>query len=145
MQRNSVGRTPASYWLVALISLPWHALGVYDFIMTNARDPEYLAYFPPELIDYLDAMPVWALAAWAFTVWGALAGSLLLLVRSRFAVQAFFLSLICLGLSTMYEGASQLPPAMRTPAWMAFTLVIWMGAIGFATFAFFYRKVGVLR
>jgi hypothetical protein len=145
MRSNSAGHTPASFWIITLVSLLWHALGVYDFIMTGMRDSAYLANFPPELVDYLDAMPVWALAAWALTVGGALAGSLLLLLRSRFAVEAFVLSLICLGLGTMYEGANQLPLAMRTPFWMVFNLVVWIGAIGFAMFAVWFRKAGVLR
>ena len=145
MKAKSDRRPPASFWIVAVISLPWHAFGVYDFIMTNSRDTGYLANFPPELINYLDAMPIWALAAWALTVGGALAGSLLLLLRSRFAVHAFFLSLVCLGLGTMYEGVNQVPPAMRTLSWMALTVAIWLGAIGFAAFAYWYRRAGVLR
>ncbi|MEO6092493.1 MAG: hypothetical protein ABIT04_04380 [Novosphingobium sp.] len=145
MQPESARPTPGTFWAFALLSLAWNGLGAYDFIMTNLRDPGYLAHFPPELVDYLDTMPAWAVITWALSTWSAAAGSLLLLLRSRFAVEAFFLSLICLGIFTMYQGASQLPAAMRTPSMMVATLVIWMGAIGFAAFAFWHRKGGLLR
>lgn len=95
--------TPWHLWAVGTVSVLWNAIGCYDFTFTNLRDPAYLAAVPPEIIQMIDGFPVWAIAAWAAGVWGAMAGSLLLLLRSGFAVHAFVASLIGLAGTTVYR------------------------------------------
>jgi hypothetical protein len=138
-------RTPVHLWIVGVISLLWNAFGCFDYVMTNIRDPGYIAQFPPEMIQILDEFPVWVMAAWAFGVWGAVVGSLLLLLRSRFAVHAFALSLAGLAASTAYQATLDMPAAMKTTGMMVMNLVIWAGAIVFLVYAMRMRKAGVLR
>lgn len=139
-------RVPLSFWIVAVASLSWNAFGGYDFTMTNLRDPAYLAHFPPGMIGYLDGFPAWTLAAWALGVWGAVAGSVLLLARSRFAVIAFALSLAGLALSTVYQFVlSDPPPEMTSAPMLAMTALIWAAAIFLLWYALRARRQGVLR
>lgn len=133
------------FWAVALASLPWNGFGAFDFSMTMIRDPGYLAQFPPEMMPVIDAFPAWAIAAWACGVWGALAGSLLLLARSRFAVLAFGLSLAGLAASTGYQMSIDMPASLTTPAMRAMTAAIWAGALFFLWYAWRQRRAGVLR
>ena len=84
-------KTPFHLWIVGVLGLVWNSYGCYDYLMTNTRNAEYLAQFPPEMMQVIDAFPLWVMAAWAFGVWGAIAGSVLLLMRSRFAVHVFTL------------------------------------------------------
>jgi hypothetical protein len=141
----SPARTPVHLWIVGVLSLLWNAFGCFDYVMTNIRDRGYLAQFPPEMIQMLDEFPVWVMAAWACGVWGALAGSLLLLLRSRFAVHAFALSLAGLAVSTAYQATLDMPPELKTTGMMVMNLVIWAGAILFLVYAIRMRKAGVLR
>lgn len=83
---------PRHLVLVALLGLSGAAFCAFDFVMTNIRDTAYIARIPAEAIQRLDVMPPWSVAAWALGIGGALGGSLLLLVRSRFAVRVFALS-----------------------------------------------------
>ncbi|WP_313435707.1 hypothetical protein [Novosphingobium sp.] len=76
-------RTPRHLWIVGVLALVWNAFGCTDFSMTVTRNPEWLAPLSPEMIDWLDAAPSWTIVTWALGVWGGLAGSLLLLLRSR--------------------------------------------------------------
>jgi hypothetical protein len=147
MNTSTLGqqRTPVHLWIVGVLSLLWNAFGAFDYVMTNIRDPGYLAQFPAEMIQILDEFPVWVTAAWAFGVWGALAGSILLLLRSRFAVHAFALSLAGLAASTAYQATLDMPPAMETTGMMIMNLLIWAGAIVFLVYAIRMRKTGVLR
>lgn len=46
------------------------------------------------LIDYYVSMPGWVYLPWTLGIGGAVAGTVLLLLRSRFAVHAFVISLI---------------------------------------------------
>jgi len=138
-------RASRLFWIVAGLSLLWNSYGAYDYLMSNMRDPGYLAWFPPEMVQALDRMPLWVVAAWAFGVWGALAGSVLLLLRSRFAVHAFALSLFGLAASTFYQFGARIPEALRTTGMNAMTLVIWIVAVGLFLYAARMRREGVLR
>jgi len=138
-------KAPAWFWVVAVLSLLWNAFGCLDYAMTVTRNPAYIAQFPPETIDYLDAMPAWALAAWALGVWSALLGSVLLLVRSTWAVTAFGASLLGLGLTTVYQAMSNEPPAMSSGVNLAITVIIWIVAAALFWFSLGMRARGVLR
>lgn len=138
-------KAPAWFWVVAVLSLLWNAFGCLDYTMTVTRNPAYIAQFPPETIDYLDAMPVWAIAVWALGVWSALLGSVLLLVRSGWAVTAFAASLLGLGLSTVYQTVSNAPPAMETGVNLAVMVIVWIVAVALLWFSIGMRARGVLR
>lgn len=144
---NDAVATPPrrSFWIVAVLSLLWNAFGAVDYTLTNLRYAAYIRNFPVEAIQMIDAMPVWALSAWALGVWGALAGSLLLLIRSRFAVHAFAISLLGLAASSSYQFGLDLPPSLTTPGMNAIMLVIWIVAIGLLLYALRMRRQGVLR
>jgi hypothetical protein len=136
---------PWHFWPVAVISPPWNAFGAYDYVMTNLRDADYLKQFPPEMMDYIDEMPFWAMACWAIGVWGAVLGSVLLLARSRFAVHAFVASLLGLVASTAYQASLDIPTPMLSGPMLAMTVVIWIAAVFFVWYAMRMRKAGVLR
>lgn len=135
--------TPVHLWIVGVVSLLWNAFGAYDFLMTNIRDPAHLAQFPPEMIQQIDGFPAWTVVAWGCGTWGGLAGSLLLLFRSRFAVHAFALSLAGLALVTGYQVAAGIYGVTGGLAVM--NLVIWAIAAALLVYAVKMRKRGVLR
>lgn len=138
-------KVPLHFWLIAVLALLWTAFGCLDFTMTVTRNPYYLAQFPPEMVDFIDAFPAWVIAAWALGVWGALVGSVLLLARSRWAVVAFAGSLLGLALTTIYQATVDMPEAMATGANLAMTVIIWIVAIALLWFAIRMRSRGVLR
>ena len=138
-------RTPWHLWVVGVLSLLWNAFGAFDYTMTNLRNPDYIAQFPPEMMPIIDAFPVWVMAAWAFGVWGALAGSILLLLRSRHAVHAFFVSIVGLAVSTFYQATIDMPASMTTTGMKAMNTVIWIAALAFLWYSVRQYKAGRLR
>ncbi len=145
MNETVRARAPWHFWAIAVVSLLWNAFGCVDYFMTMTRNPDYLAQFPPEMIDFLDGFPVWATVAWAFGVWGSLAGSLLLLLRSRHAVTAFAISLAGLVVSTVYQQAANPPAALSTPGMLAMTGVIWVSLLFLLWYAWKQHRAGVLN
>jgi hypothetical protein len=137
--------TPWHLWAVGVLSLLWNAFGAYDYTMTNLRDPGYLAQFPAEMMPYIDGMPVWATTAWALGVWGSLAGSVLLLMRSRFAVHAFAISLAGLAVSALYQATIEMPASLRSPEMLVMNVIIWAALLLFLWYAVRMRQRGVLR
>ena len=89
-------RAPWHVWVVGVISLLWNSYGCYDYTMTKLDPAHYLAGSGMSAAGqaYMLALPAWVTAFWALGVWGSLAGSLLLLARSRHAVTAFAASLV---------------------------------------------------
>jgi hypothetical protein len=147
---NRTVKTPWHLWVVGMLSLVWNGFGVTDYMMTNLKNMWWLrdfAQLTAEQIAYFDTMPSWATAAWAFGVWGAFLGSLLLVLRSRHAVTAFAVSLAGLALVTFYQFV--LSPVDLTelfgPGPMLTTLVIWLIEIALLYYARRQTGKGVLR
>ena len=136
-----------SFWLIAILSLLWNLIGVIDFVMTLTRNADYLASFTPEQIAYFTSFPPWFIFVWGCGVWGALLGSILLLLRHRWAVSAFALSLAGLAVSSLWQyglSGADLSAIMPPGAWV-FTIVIWIIAIALFYYSIRQRRRGVLR
>ena len=149
---DNAGKAPWHLWVVGLVSLLWNAFGGYDYTMSQLRDRAYLeATMGPlgmsadQAIAFLDSFPVWANALWALGVWGSLAGSILLLLRSRFAATAYLVSLIGAVLSFAYQFTIELPPQMDTPMSKIMPLVIIAAVVLQWWYARTQKAAGVLR
>lgn len=143
---TEAAKAPISFWIISGVSLLWNAFGAVDYTLTKMRNPEYLAQFPPEMMEYLDKFPSWLTIFWALGVWGSLAGSLLLLVRSRHAVTAFCLSLLGLAVSSGYQlFGDAMPDSIKTPGFLAMNAVIWAALLFFIWYARRAAKQGLLR
>jgi len=94
VQQVSANRAAWHFWVIGAVALLWNAMGAMDYVMTQTRNEAYMSAFAPEQLEFFYGMPSWAVAAWAIAVWGSVLGSLLLLLRTRFAVWAFLASLI---------------------------------------------------
>jgi len=141
-------RTPWHLWVVGVVSLLWNAFGAFDFVSTITRGEAYLREmnFDQAMIEYFLAMPDWMYVPWTLGVWGAVIGSILLLLRNRFAVWAFALSLIGAVVSLAYGQFMDPPPLapdMAMMKWMPF--VIMLITVLLFVYAFNMRRKGVLR
>lgn len=132
------GHPTAVFWIVSLLALFWNGFGVFDYVMTNMRDPAYIEQFPAEMIAQIDEFPYWVMAAWALGVFGGLIGSLMLLMRSRFAVYGFMASILGLAGSSFYQVSVGI-------AFDPMMLVIWLVAILLLVLSIRWHRAGVLR
>ena len=141
-------KTPIHLWLVGIVSLLWNAGGAFDYVMTKTNAADYLAAQPEARLMLLDQAPLWFGFTWAVGVWFSIIGSLLLLMRSRYAAGAFALSLLGLIGSSIYtyliaDGGSMVAAAGTAAIVFSFAiplilLVLWIYARAMA-------KRGVLR
>jgi hypothetical protein len=86
-------RAPWHLWLTGVAALLWNAGGAFDYYMMKTSNAAYQAQLSPAQRAFYDDYPFWVNVAWALGVWGAVAGAILLLLRSRFAIHAFAISL----------------------------------------------------
>jgi hypothetical protein len=145
-------RTPIHIWIVGALSLLWNCFGCYDYLMTRLRDTDYIASAmpgvdPDAVLAWVDAFPLYAQVGWGLGVWMGLAGSILLLIRHRWAVSAYGLSLVgaVLGLGYQIALAPPLPGAHETPMMKAIPYIIILIAAALFLYARGQEKKSVLR
>ena len=138
--------TPWHLWAVGVVGLLWNCMGALDYTMTKTHNAAYLANLTPEQLAWVEAFPAWASGGWALGVWGSVAGSLLLLLRHRWAIAAFALSLVGLVVTTIYQfGVGDMPASLNTSFTLAFSAAIWIVALLLFWYAMRMRTKGVLR
>lgn len=146
---TEAGKTPWHLWVVGIASFFWHCIPVSDYIGFKTKAAWYLegAGLKPEQIAWVDAYPIWADAGWALGVWGAMAGSVLLLARSRHAVTAFIVSLVGLAIMSLYQVGMQAAEyqALFGDSILMFLGFIWIVAIVLFLYARAMKAQGVLR
>ena len=140
-------RAPWHLWFVGVVSLLWNGMGAFDFVMTKIRSESYMSQFTPEQLEYFYSFPLWANIGWTFGVWGSLLGSVALLLRSRWAVWLFALSIAGLLVTTIYNfvltnGAEIMGGGIFV--WV-FSALIWLVTIALFFYARRMAGVGVLR
>lgn len=141
------GATPWHLWAAGVISLLWNAFGGYDFVMSVTQGEAYwrASGMTDAMVAYYNAMPTWMYVPWVLGVWGAVAGSVLLLMRNKLAVPAFGLSLLGAVGSLAYGLANPMPPLPEAMAMMSYMpWVIVLIAAVLAAYAWTMAKKGVL-
>ncbi|MDQ8028362.1 MAG: hypothetical protein REJ23_06520, partial [Brevundimonas sp.] len=102
--------------------------------------------FDQAMIDYYLAMPDWMYGPWILGVWGAVLGSLLLLLRRKWAVHAFALSFLGALVSLIYSKMIDPPPipaGMEVMGYMGFVIALIAALL--LWYAWAQSKKGVLR
>jgi hypothetical protein len=146
MATTAQTRTPTMLWVIGILSLLWNCFGCYDYLMTNLKNQAYLAQFNPDILAYMDKLPAWTTGFWALGVWGGLAGAVLLLMRSRYAVWLYGVSLIGAVVGLGYQMfLTKMPAAMNEGAMRFMPWVIILIAAFQLWYAWNEEKKGVLR
>jgi len=140
---------PWHLWVVGVVSLAWNSFGAFDFVSSVTRGEEYFreSGMNQAMIDYYNAMPTWMYVPWVVGVWGAVIGSILLLLRKRLTVPVWGLSFLGALISLLYgvviNKAPAPPPEMAMMSYMPYVIVL-IAAV-FAWYAWTMKKAHVLR
>jgi hypothetical protein len=126
-------KTPWHLWVVGVGSLLWNSGGALDFVMTQTRNAAYMKDFTQAQLDFFYGFPFWVVAAWGIATWGAVLGSLLLLLRRKLATLFFLASLLCMvltmirnyGLSNGWQVMGGLGPLIFSAVIFAIGLLLW--------------------
>lgn len=112
---NATAATPRakSFWIVAIAALLWNLIGTAMFYFQVSMTPEQIAALPAPQREVCEATPTWLYALFGIAVIGGVLGSLGLLLKKRWAVPLFLVSLVAVVLQTVAT-------FVVTPAWSAF-------------------------
>lgn len=150
MATTSEGRTPVHLWIVGVLALLWNAMGAYNYLMTRTRDADYLQSMMPNVdpntvLAWIDGFPLWAQVGWGLGVWMGLLGAVLLLVRSRWALWSFALSLVGIILGIGYQLTASPPPGSAEGMGAMMPYVVIALGVFLLWYSWSMEKKGVLR
>ena len=140
----TANRTTAPWhlWLVGVVTLLFNSMGIISYTTTKLGMLAEMGLTPSQ-IAFMDSYPAWVSGFWALGVWGAFAGSVLLLLRSRFAVAAMWAALVGLLVTTIYHYVLiEVPADMQAPA---LDMAIWVVTVFLLLYARAMAARGVLR
>ena len=143
----SSAKTPWHLWLVGVLLTSWNLMGALDFTMTQMKAEAVMKALTPEQLAYLNGFPSWAVAFWGLGTWGALLGSLLLLLRRGFAVTLFGASIVGAVVTDIYSYilTDSLKVMHGGPGALVFSAFILVVAVLLLVYARAMRRRGVLR
>ncbi|MCA0394016.1 MAG: hypothetical protein LCH70_07885 [Proteobacteria bacterium] len=127
---------PVSFRVISVLALLWNLVGVAMFFLQTGMSAEQIAALPDAQRVVYEAMPPWLAIFYGLGVFGGALGALGLLLRRRWAMPLFAISLaaVLVQMIAVY---------VLTPAWEAsgaaglpMTLLI----IGIAIFLFWYAR-----
>jgi len=137
-------KTPIHLWIIGVLTLLWNAMGAFDYTATKMKLDFYMSSFTEEQLAYFYGFPAWVTIFWAMAVWGALAGSLGLLLRKKWAVGAFIVSAVSMVITSVYNfGLSDGVKLMGFGA-VIFSAIIWVVAFFLLWYSWRMCKRGVL-
>jgi hypothetical protein len=139
--------TPWHLWVVGIVSLLWNCFGGYDYYMTQTQDLAYfeMTGFGQAEMEFFGSLPAWADGLWAIGVWGSVAGSILLLLRSRHAATAYLLSFLGAIASFVYQYTLPKPASLESSAVLGINLAILVVILAQWYYARRQAAAGVLR
>jgi len=135
---------PRHLWIVGVLALLWNAMGAFDYLATQMELEGYMSQFDEAQLAWFHGFPAWVVSAWALAVWSALLGSVALLLRKRWALWLFGVSLVGLAGTTLHNfGFSNGVEIMGTGG-VLFSVAVWVVAILLFLYAGSQAGKGVL-
>ncbi len=144
---NTTIKAPWHLWLIGIIAVLFNSIGVFDFVMSMAQGPKYMASagMTPEQIAHYQGMPGVMTAVWAAGVWSAFLASILLLLRRKLAFAVFVLSLVVYLIHLVYTYVLTNGGAIMGRQMAIVSAVIALLLLFFSWYSHAMRKRGVLR
>ncbi len=96
-------KSNTGFWIIAVIALIWNIMGVLAYLGQVYITDEVLNTMTPEQQELLANTPAWSTGVFAISVFGALLGSLLLLMRRKWATPLFLISLLAVLINMGYS------------------------------------------
>ena len=108
---NTTAKPPIHLWIVGGLATLWNGFGCFDYFMTRTRGADYIESMMPAIdgdamMGYINSFPIWVSLGWGLGVWAGLAGSILLLLRHRWAVAVLGMSLLGAVIGVGYQLAN---------------------------------------
>jgi len=137
-------KTPVHLWIIGVLALLWNSMGAFDYLATQLELEGYMSQFSEAQLAYFYGFPKWAVAFWAIAVWSAFVGSIFLLMRKKWAVYAFAISIAGMCVTAVYNFGMTNGAEIMGTGGVIFTAIIWVVSFFLLWYAWSQSKKGVL-
>jgi hypothetical protein len=137
-------KTPVHLWIVGVLALLWNLMGGFDYLATQLELEFYMSQYTEAQLEYFYGFPKLMTACWAFAVWGAIAGSIGLLMRKKWAVWAFAISCAGMIVTTIYSFGMTNGAEIMGAVGVVFSVIIWVITLFLLYYSWSQAKKGVL-
>ncbi|MDY8135840.1 hypothetical protein [Aquimarina sp. 2201CG5-10] len=100
---ETTNKTPVWYWIISIIGLIWNIMGVMAYLGQAYITEEALAALPEADQNFYNNAPAWVTAVFAIAVFSGVLGCLGLLLRKKWAIPLFLISLITVIAQQVYN------------------------------------------
>lgn len=83
-----------AFWIIAIIALVWNIMGVVRYVLQAYNTESFRAEFNEEQLALIDSAPAWITGVFAIAVFSGLLGCIFLLLKRKWAIPVFLVSLI---------------------------------------------------
>jgi hypothetical protein len=142
--REARSKTPVHLWIVGILALLWNGMGAFDYLAAQLELDFYMSQYTPEQLEYFYGFPKLVTACWAFAVWGAVAGTIGLLLRKKWAVWAYVVACAGMALTAIYNFGMTNGAEIMGSTGVIFSIIIWMFAFFLLWYSWSQSKKGVL-
>jgi len=142
MDRTTAAKVPWHLWVVGILSLLWNAGGAWTFIQAQSGAPMDM---DATEIAYFAAQEPWFVAVTDVAVVAPLLAAIVLLLRSRWAVHLYGLSIAAIVVTSVYDIGAGTALLLQDQGWLILDIVTTSLAILQLAYAIAMRKRGVLR
>ena len=94
MTTKTTVKPPTWFWIVSVLALLWNLIGVAQYLAQAYMGIEELESMTQEQRLAFESQPAWVTGAFAIAVWGGALGCIFLLLKKKWAVPIFVISLI---------------------------------------------------
>ena len=142
MASEAPTKAPWHLWVVGILSLLWNASGAWVFVSAQAGNPMDM---DATEIAYYAAQAPWFVAVTDVAFAAAILAAIALLLRSRWAVLLYGLSIAAILVTSAYDIAQGTALLLEDQGWLILSCVTTCLAIIQLAYAIAMRKRGVLR
>jgi len=99
---ESKNTAPIWFWVISVIAMLWYLMDMSAFFMRVLITEEALLAMPENQRIHMQSIPAWVNAVFAFEVIGGVFGSIGLLLRKKWALPLFIISIFGVFTQTFY-------------------------------------------
>ena len=142
IEQPVTGKAPWHLWVMGLLSLLWNAAGAWTIMSAQSGAPMDM---DATEIAYYAAQPQWFVAVADVVLISAILAAIALLLRSRWAVHLYWLSIAGIVVTSVYDIAAGTALLLQDRGWLILDVVTTGLAVLQLGYAIAMRKRGVLR
>ena len=142
VEQSAPVKAPWHLWVVGVLSLLWNVGGAWTFIQAQSGAPMDM---DAHEIAYFAAQAPWFVAVTDVAVVAPLLAAIAMLLRSRWAVHLYGLSVAAIVLTNAYDLAAGTALMLNDQGWLILELVTTALAILQLVYAIAMRGRGLLR